>query len=182
MFRPAAVCLHLLFSLSLLLLSHVCLCAGPAIGDPRLTAALSNYWQHDALLQLLLHAVRLLLLHGPAVSPHLQHMGAGGAADYADAAKDSVSGEGAQQAAPEEQQQQQQQRAVGLPELLEAVQQLSKVCSVALHAYVVSTQCTHCPCFAAVSWHRAAAILKPCTACLHHNLIPQGFSPVFFGF
>jgi hypothetical protein len=106
----------------------LCNYVGPAINDPRLTAALANYWQHDALLQLLLHAVRLLLLHRPAASSdqqqQRQQQGPDGAADAADG---SASKEKAQRMATYEQQQQQQQRAAGLPELLEAVQQLSKV-------------------------------------------------------
>jgi hypothetical protein len=88
-----------------------------------LTAALANYWQHDALLQLLLHAVRVLLLHGPA-KPMQPTEGQ----TSADTAAASGAGDEAQQVSVEEQQQQQQaQRAVGLPELLEAIQQLSKV-------------------------------------------------------
>ena len=38
--------------------------AGPVIPDKRLTEVLVSYWQRDALLQLLLHAVRVLLQHG----------------------------------------------------------------------------------------------------------------------
>jgi hypothetical protein len=85
-----------------------------------LTAALANYWQHDALLQLLLHAVRVLLLHGPA-KPMQPQEGQASAV----AAASSAADEGHQVSVDE--QQQQAQRAVGLPELLDAVQQLSKV-------------------------------------------------------
>jgi hypothetical protein len=84
---------------------------------------LGDYWQHDALLQLLLHAVRVLLLHGPAAHVQQQQQEGRSAADAAADEAQSVSVEEQQQ----QQQQQQAQRAVGLPELLEAVQQLSKV-------------------------------------------------------
>lgn len=116
-----------------------CFAAGPCIGDAHLTAVLANYWQHDALLQLLLHAVRVLMQHSPpaatpAATPTSKDSAPG--TTHAIAAVDggSVSthphagavhmdetksecGEAIEEA----------RRSVGLPELLDAVQDLSKV-------------------------------------------------------
>lgn len=99
--------------------------AGPLVGDERLKKALTNDYKHDALLQLLLHAVRVLVEYGALLQQPSQQQGQG------------------QQAGRQEQQQQPSSeeevedgergaaavatRSVGLQELLSAVQELGRV-------------------------------------------------------
>lgn len=104
-------------------LCRLCLCCvRTGFDDKRLTALLAHYWQNDALLQLLLHAVRVLMQHGP------DQPTANGSKDNATASADdsqpagatAADGDDAAAASPP-------CRAVGLPELLDAVRQFSKV-------------------------------------------------------
>lgn len=94
--------------------------AGPSVQDPRLITAVANYWKQDALLQLLLHAVRLLMQLGPAMSGATAH-----------GVEQQQKQPGTPEAATEEQQQDETAsaavRTVGLPELLTAMQELGKV-------------------------------------------------------
>lgn len=86
--------------------------------DKRLTEVLVSYWQHDALLQLLLHAV--LLQHGALLQQGShQQQGPQPEAQQPEAG-DSAVVQAAAEVTPA--------RSVGLPELLSAVQELSKVC------------------------------------------------------
>lgn len=104
--------------------------------DKRLTDVLVSYWQHDALLQLLLHAVRVLLQHGALLQQgSQQQQGPQQPEAQQPEAGDSAVVQAAAEVTPE--------RSVGLPELLSAVQELSKVCGVwedwvstyGIHAY-----------------------------------------------
>lgn len=78
---------------------------------------LSRYWRDDGLLQMLLHAVRVLLQHGPAVAAGKHEpQDNDEAATAADRAEQQEPAEGVQTV-----------RIVGLPELLTAVQELGRV-------------------------------------------------------
>lgn len=83
-----------------------------------MTEVLVSYWQQDALLQLLLHAVRVLLQHAALLQQGSQQQHG---AQQPEAGEHAVA-QGTVEVAPA--------RSVGLPELLSAVQELSKVCGV----------------------------------------------------
>eukprot|EP00775_Hariotina_reticulata_P013386 gene13386-13513_t len=106
--------------------------AGPIIGDSRLTELLAHYWEHDALVQLLLHIVCVLMKHGPAEEETVRSEAADKGDDTTAAAsavriEDLQDGDGDFSASTA-------QRSVGLPELLAAVQDFSKGASLfALH-------------------------------------------------
>lgn len=97
------------------------LLAGSCI-DSRLAGILSKYWQHDALLQLLLHAVRVLMQYGSTIMQPQQEPGEKEqppASEEEQEDKAEVDGTAEPQAVV--------QRSVGLPELLSAVQELGRV-------------------------------------------------------
>lgn len=87
--------------------------------DKRLTDALVSYWQRDALLQLLLHAVRVLLQHGALLQQGQQQSPEPPPLPEAGPANEPVDVQAAAEATPA--------RSVGLPDLLSAVQELAKV-------------------------------------------------------
>jgi hypothetical protein len=91
--------------------------------DKRLTELLVSYWQHDALLQLLLHAVRVLLQHGALLQQGSQQ-------EQGQQQPDVQQPEAGEHAVVQAAAEATPARSVGLPELLSAVQELSKVCGM----------------------------------------------------
>lgn len=105
--------------------THIIL-SGPAITDARLTALLAHHYQNDALLQLLLHAVRVLMQHGPAAPAPTE--------DQSESGRDAAAGDAAEKAAEKDREkevvaeaEEAVRKSVGLPELLDAMQEFSKV-------------------------------------------------------
>lgn len=105
-----------------------CCTAGSIITDQRLTEALVSYWQHDALLQLLLHAVRVLMQHAALMQlgqPHQQQQEAQQPSEDEAGDEQAIVQDATEAAAVK--------RSIGLPELLAAVQELGKVCGKLPH-------------------------------------------------
>jgi heme exporter protein D len=103
-------------------IGDACCAAGSIITDKRLTEALVSYWQHDALLQLLLHAVRVLMQHAALLQTGQAQQ------QQQEAQQPSEEQPGDEQAAVQEAADTAAvKRSVGLPELLSAVQDLGKV-------------------------------------------------------